>query len=126
MARLSEAEWRVMNVVWNHAPVSTRDVLEHVEDETQWAYTTVKTVLDRLVWKKILTVRKRANTVYYEPLVTREDAQHTAVDGLLDRAFDGAFGPMVHFLVGKEKLSAKERQELITLLEEEEESDGLD
>ena len=51
MARLSEAEWRVMNVVWAQAPVSTRDVLERVEDETKWAYTTVKTVLDRLVTK---------------------------------------------------------------------------
>ena len=38
-----------MNVVWDTSSATVRDVLEKVEDHTGWAYTTVKTILTRLV-----------------------------------------------------------------------------
>jgi BlaI family penicillinase repressor len=42
---LGDAEWTVMNAVWERAPASARDVLEIVEPDTRWAYSTVKTLL---------------------------------------------------------------------------------
>jgi BlaI family penicillinase repressor len=113
---LTETEWRVMNVVWRKHPVSARDVLEETDGDTKWAYTTVKTILDRLVDKGALKTRIRANTNLYDPLITQKDARHTAVKSIMDRAFDGAFGPLVHFLVNEEKLSEKELEELRKLL----------
>ena len=51
--RLSDAEWIVMNAVWDR-PVesSVRDVLEVVEPQTSWAYQTVQTIMVRLAQKK--------------------------------------------------------------------------
>ena len=92
---LSDTEWKAMSAIWRKHPATARDVLEQVEEETGWAYTTVKTILSRLVEKGALKVRMRANTSIYEPLVSREVARHSAVSSLLERAFDGAFGPMV-------------------------------
>ena len=79
-------------------------------------YTTVKTMLDRLVEKRAVSKSKRGNVGLYEPLVSRRQARGTALRMLLDQAFDGAFGPMMHFLAEDEDLSAGERKELIEIL----------
>lgn len=114
--KLSEAEWKVMNAVWAQAPASARDVLDRLGDETSWAYTTVKTMLARLADKGALSVRKRANTSLYEPLLSRDDARSSAVQGLLERAFGGSSGPLVQFLVGDRDLSPDEREVLERML----------
>lgn len=116
--QLSEAEWKIMNVVWSRSPASARDVLEELGSETAWAYTTVKTMLSRLVEKGALGAHKRANTSLYEPLVTRAEARRSAVKSLLNRAFDGAFGPLAQFLSEDEALSKKDRETLRTMLDE--------
>src|SRR4051812_43864243 len=121
--QLSDAEWKVMNAVWEKQTASARDVLECLEDETGWAYTTVKTMLARLVEKGALKVRLRANTSLYEPILTRRQARRSAVRALATRAFDGAFGPLLHFLVS-EQLSPRQREELLRLLKQQADKPG--
>ena len=116
--KLTEAEWKVMNVVWERSPCTARQVLEELKDETDWAYTTTKTILTRLVNKGVLWTTMRDNTSIYEPLVGRVDAQHTEVRSLLERAFDGAISPMMRFVLKREGLSKKEREELQRMLDE--------
>lgn len=118
VVKLSDAEWTVMNAVWAGSPASARDVLERVEAETGWAYSTVKTLLARLVEKGAVAERKRANTSLYEPLVTRQQARRSAVRALLDTAFDGAFGSLMQHMVADEKLSKRERDNLAEMLRE--------
>ncbi len=117
-AKLSDAEWTVMQAVWEHSPASARDVLERIEGDTSWAYTTVKTMLARLVDKGALAERKRANTNLYEPLVTQRDARRRALRSLVERAFDGTFGSLMQHLIVEEKLSRKDRDKLTELLAE--------
>ena len=76
-----------------------------------WAYTTVKTMLDRLVEKEAVGKSKRGNIGLYEPLISRRQARRTALKIVLNQAFDGAFGPLMHFLVEDEKLSGKEKRQ---------------
>lgn len=117
----SEAEWKVMKVLWQQHPASVRDLLDVLDADTGWAYSTVKTLLARLVDKGAVRVDKRANTSLFEPLVAEPEAQRSALRALLDRAFDGTFGALVHHLVAEEKLSPRDRDELRALLEETEE-----
>ncbi len=116
--RLSDAEWTVMNAVWDREPATARDVLDAVVDETAWAYTTVKTMMDRLVDKGALKARRSSAAVVYRPAVTREKARRSAMRSLAERAFGGAFGPMAHMLLEGRGLTAKERRELKRLLQE--------
>ena len=116
--RLNDSEWTVMQAVWESAPVSARDVLVRVQPETRWAYTTLKTVLARLVEKGALRERKRGNTSFYEPLVTRDAARREAVRSLLDKAFDGTFGALVQHMAATEKLTKKQRAKLARMLED--------
>ena len=116
--KLSDTEWTVMNEVWRRSPVSARDVLEAVESETEWAYTTVKTILSRLVDKGALHVRKRANTSLFQPRISREKARRSAVKSLLEKAFDGTFGSLVQHMMTEERLSARDRKKLAAMLDE--------
>jgi len=119
--KLTEAEWKLMKAVWKRPPASARDVMEHLEGQADWAYTTIKTMLSRLVAKGALSERLRANTTLYTPLITEREARSSAVRALLDNAFEGAFGPLLHFLVREEKLSPKDRAELRRLLRQKKE-----
>lgn len=117
LPELSDAEWKVIRALWTRHPASARDVLEALHGETGWAYTTVKTLLARLVAKGAAAVRLRANTSLYEPLITESEARRTEVRLLVDRAFGGASLPLLRFVLADEKLSAKDRAELRAMLE---------
>ena len=110
--RLSDAEWKVMHALWRRHPASARDVLDEVGRETGWAYTTVKTLLARMVAKGAVRASRRGNASRYEPAVSPAAARRSAVRALIDRAFQGAVAPLLHHLVEEERLSAADRAEL--------------
>ena len=114
--KLTEAEWLIMNALWHKHPATARQIAERLPAGINWAYTTIKTMLTRLVEKNALTEQKRGNTSLYEPLVSKQKARLNAIKSLADQAFDGAFGPLMHFLLEEEKLSAKQRKELMSIL----------
>ena len=114
--KLTEAEWTIMNALWRGYPATARQIAERLPAGVKWAYTTIKTMLTRLVEKNALTESKRGNTSLYEPLVSKQKARLNAIKTLADQAFDGAFGPLMHFLLEEEKLSAKQRKELMSIL----------
>lgn len=115
--KLTEPEWLVMNALWDKHPATVKDIVAQLSGKANWAYTTVKTMLDRLTEKKAVFKKKKGITGFYEPILTRQQARSAALKTVLDHAFDGAFGPMMHFLVEDQKLSSKQRQELIAMLE---------
>ena len=114
--KLTEAEWLIMNALWRGYPATARQIAERLPDGVKWAYTTIKTMLTRLVEKNALKEQKKGNTSLYEPLVSKQNARLNAIKTLADQAFDGAFGPLMHFLLEEEKLSAKQRKELMSIL----------
>ena len=122
--KLTEPEWLIMNLLWDKHPANARGIFERLPAEISWAYTTVKTTLDRLVDKHAVQKKKQGNVGYYEPILTRRQARSTALKSVLNHAFDGAFGPMMHFLAEDENLSSKQRKELIQILSNKNRSKG--
>ena len=49
--RLSDAEWTVMAALWEESPRTARDVHSAVSGDTDWSYSTVRTLLGRLAEK---------------------------------------------------------------------------
>ena len=116
--KLTEAEWQIMNVLWERYPATARGIAERLPQEVSWAYTTIKTLLTRLVGKGAVREGKRGNTSIYDPLLTRKNARRNAIKILANQAFDGAFGPLMHFLLENQKLTPTQKQELVQSLEE--------
>jgi len=117
--KLTKAEWQIMNALWQQHPATARQVMEQLPAGIQWAYTTIKTMLTRLVEKQAVSEAKQGNTSVYDPLLSQRKARISAFRSLMETAFDGAMGPLVHFLVEEEQLTPKQKKELVTLLEDE-------
>ncbi len=122
--KLSDAEWQIMTALWKKYPATAREIAENLPQETQWAYTTIKTLLARLESKNAVSERKRGNTSVYEPLVSRQKARRTALRSFLNQAFDGTVEPLLSFLAEERKLTDKQRKELARILEKEEAKKG--
>ena len=122
--KLTDPEWQIMNALWQGHPATARDVADRLPDDVRWAYTTIKTMLTRLAAKQAVAEEKRGNVSVYEPLVSLTGARRSALSSLLDKAFDGAVEPMLHFLVRDKKLSERQRRELVRILEDEDSKAG--
>jgi len=114
--KLTEAEWLIMNALWDKYPATARDIAKRLPEGVNWAYTTIKTMLARLADKKAVSQSKKGNTSVYEPILSRQKARRSALRMLANQAFDGAFGLLMHFLIEDQKLTAKQRKELIEML----------
>jgi len=116
--RLAGTEWLAMSALWRKGSATARELHAALEPTTGWAYTTVATILKRLAEKGAVESKRRGSARVFEPKVTRLGARRSAFRTLLERAFDGAVGPFLHFLLEEERLSKREREELKRLLEE--------
>jgi len=109
---LTEAEWAIMRAVWEHRPCAAGTVQETLAPSKGWAYSTVKTTMDRMVDKGLLEVQKIRNLRLYSPTVGEVEAKRGEFYRMLKRAFDGALAPMLQFLVEHEGLSAEDASQL--------------
>ncbi|MCA9314487.1 MAG: BlaI/MecI/CopY family transcriptional regulator [Planctomycetota bacterium] len=120
---LTDAEWKVMDVVWDRGPVAVRDVHGALEASTRWAYTTVKTLLDRLVDKGVVEASAEGRRWLYVAVLRRDDAQRGELEALRAKAFGGRLGGMLHLLLGEGRLGARDREALRKLVERVEAAD---
>ncbi|MGA2915184.1 MAG: BlaI/MecI/CopY family transcriptional regulator [Sedimentisphaerales bacterium] len=120
--KLTDTEWQIMNVLWERFPATARGIAERLPKEINWAYTTIKTLLARLVEKGAVKESKNGNTSLYEPLLSRQMARRNALKSLVNQAFDGAFGPLMHFLLEDQKLTAEQRRQLLNAIQKQNDS----
>ena len=109
---LTEAEWIIMKVVWENEPCAAGTVQEALEESKDWAYSTVKTTMDRMVNKSLLKITKIRNLQLFSSAVSQEDAKKGEFRKMLKRAFDGALTPMMQFLLQQEDLSKDDLRQL--------------
>lgn len=117
---ISDAEWQVMNVVWDDEPVTAQEIIAKLENRAAWVPATVKTMLHRLVKKQVLRYESQGNRYVYRAQARRADCVRQAGKSFLDRVFAGAPSQLLaHFLSGS-KLSPAEIAQLRQLLDEQE------
>jgi BlaI family penicillinase repressor len=109
---LTEAEWIIMKVVWENEPCAAGTVQEALEESKDWAYSTVKTTMDRMANKSLLKITKIRNLQLFSSAVSQEDAKKGEFRKMLKRAFDGALTPMMQFLLQQEDLSNDDLSQL--------------
>ena len=113
---LTEAEWTIIKAVWEHEPCAAPTIQEKLHRRTEWTYSTVRTLMDRMVAKGLLTAEKIRNLTLYRSAVSRQQAQRGELLYALKHAFNGALTPMLQCLLDTNDLSAEELAELETLI----------
>ena len=113
---LTEAEWDIIEVVWRLQPCAAPTVQEELADRKGWAYSTVKTLMDRMVGKGLLTTERIRNLMLYRAAVSAEQARRGELLRTVKRAFGGAFTPMMQFMLESDTLSENELGELEAMI----------
>jgi BlaI family penicillinase repressor len=114
--RISEAEWKVMQVIWARSPLTSNEIIQALADTEDWHPNTVKTLLARLYKKKVLRVQKEKNHFRYSPLASQSDCVQTESESFLMRVFGGSVKPLLMHFVDRQKLSSEDLEELKSIL----------
>jgi BlaI family transcriptional regulator, penicillinase repressor len=114
---LNKTEWTILKAVWAKEPCTAPDVQAALHRATQWTYSTVRTLMDRMVAKGLLQAEKVRNLTLYRSAITRDQAQRGELRYALKHAFNGALSPMVQCLLEAEALSPAELDELESLIQ---------
>ena len=90
-----------LRALWSLGEGNVKAVQRMVAESRPLAYTTIMTVLDRLVRKGMLARRKVGRSFTYVPQATRDSARRAAVRELLEGYFDGSEEALIEFLQGR-------------------------
>ncbi len=87
---LTEAELRLMDVLWKKEAATVRDVVAALPGNEPLAYSTVLTTLRILERKGYVSHEKEGRAYVYQPVVGREDARRSVVRYMMSRFFNNS------------------------------------
>lgn len=115
--RVSESEKIVLEALWQESPLSSQEVVDRLK-HSGWNEKTVKTFLNRLVKKNIVSYKKEGRRYFYSPAVAKEDILSEESSGFLNRVFQGDIKALLATFVDNKQLSKAELDYLKQLLDE--------
>lgn len=114
---LTEAEQRVMRVLWSKSEASVREVTDALSRQKPVAYNTALTLLRILTDKGYVSPRQEGRAFIYAPLISRSEARSQALKQLLTQFFDGSPTALAQHLIDQEDLDPDELEALKRELE---------
>lgn len=114
--RLTDAELRLMDIIWKLAPVSVQGVVDALPADLNLAYSTVLTTMRILEEKGFLTHTKEGRAFVYSPVVERKQASRSALREVLDRFFGSKPELLVQNMIDEGDITTKELARLKQLI----------
>lgn len=115
----TEAEWKILEVLWEHSPRAMADITRTLEPSTGWTRHTVITLLKRMKDKGTIRVDESGPVKLYTPAVTKEEASAEQTQKLLSKVFSGKASLLINNLVDSGSVTVEEMEELLRLMKSE-------
>ena len=116
--QVTEAEWKIMECLWVHAPQTMGEITATLESATGWTRQTVITLLKRMTEKGAVSMDDSGRAKKYNPLITREEASAEETHKLLDHVFKGKASLLVNQLVDSGNLTEEDLKEILKAMHE--------
>jgi len=114
---LTDAESRVMAVLWQHKAASVAEVVAALRHKRPVAYSTIQTILRILEAKGYVSHEKVGRAFIYHPRVDAGQARRRALRHLVSRLFNGSASLLVLNMLEDEQLDREERARLKRMVE---------
>ena len=111
--QIFEAELRLMELIWDNAPIRSTALVQLAGEKLGWKKSTVFTVVKKLADRKIL----RHENAVITPLVSREQVCLSESRSLINRLFEGSSRLFLTNFLSKEEFTAEEAEELKALID---------
>lgn len=122
--KISEAEYQVMEVVWDNYPISTNEVVDELAEKLDWSPKTIQTLLSRLVKKGALSYDKKSRHFIYSPSIEKEEYVNIESKSFLNKFYNGTLNSMVLNFLQQNELSSSDVEELKNILNKNNTSEG--
>jgi predicted transcriptional regulator len=110
---ITDRQFAVLEVLWEHGPLSVRQLMEHLPGKGRQPYTTVLGMLQNMERADLVAHDEAAGKAYqYRPLVGKKEATGTLLDDFVQRFFRGSIEALLAGLVDSEALSTAELREI--------------
>jgi predicted transcriptional regulator len=114
--RLGDLQLRIMQVLWQHGPLTVAGVLEELQGEL--AYTTIATMLRKMEDRGLVRHNESARKFIYSAAVSSQDVKESMTGDLVDRLFSGSVSAAVSHLLRSRDVSTEELDGLERLIQE--------
>ncbi|MCH5267408.1 MAG: BlaI/MecI/CopY family transcriptional regulator [Lachnospiraceae bacterium] len=115
--KLSDGEWKLMQLLWKDAPQTITQMTKAMEKQTGWTKHTIISYLKRIEEKGAVRHETDGRTKQFYPLISEADAERQETEDFLKKVYHGKFGLMLHTMVERQSFSAEELEELSAILE---------
>ena len=116
VVELTESEWTIIKAIWETEPCTAPAIQEMLFKQTCWTYSTVRTLMDRMVVKGVLKAHKEGKLTIYSSIVTQAQAQRGELFYALKHAFNGALTPMVQCLLENHDINREDLEKLEAMI----------
>ena len=111
--RISDGELKLMEIIWDNAPIRSGELVTMAFDSLEWKKSTVYTVVKKLANKGII---KSENAVI-TPLCTRDEIMNEKSENLITKGYGGSLPMFLTAFLQKERLTKAEAEELKRLID---------
>ena len=115
---LTNAEWNVMDCLWEKAPQTGREIVDTLRERVGWSKSTTLTMLKRMTEKKLISCEDGQKLRMYSPCIDRDAAVKKETESFLNRVYKGSISLMVSAMTQKQELSKEEVKELYEILKQ--------
>lgn len=112
--KIFDAEYRFMNIIWNHCPIASSELVKLAKEELGWKKSTTYTVIRRLCERGAI---KNENSVV-TALINREQVMRAETEDHINKIYEGSLRLFFTTFLKKEKLSKDEIDELKKIVEQ--------
>ena len=117
---ITDAELEIMKVLWENGELTLNEIVELLSKEEEKNKSTIKTLLYRLIDKgsvKSITKGKRENT--YKATIKKKEYLERENETFLKKLYNGSTNKLLLNFVEEEKITKKDLEDLLTLIESE-------
>jgi BlaI family penicillinase repressor len=114
---LTDAEWQIIQLLWEHAPLTISQIEKTLKDKTGWSKHTVISLLKRMMSKGTVRAEDDGRVKLFWPVPGKEDVYAEETQSFLKRLYNGKIGLMLSAMVDKEDLADSEIDELMEILQ---------
>ncbi len=115
--QISNAEWEVMRVVWDQAPIPASDIVAQLQTRYDWQPSTIRTLIGRLVKKRALRATRDGKRFLFSARLGKDECIQEESRSLAERLFGGEPAALVIHLVRATRFTPEELKELRRVLD---------
>ena len=111
--KIFESEYRFCLILWENEPIRSTELAKLCKERLDWSKTTTYTVIKRLSDRGVI----KSEDAIVSAIVSTEEAQHSELEALMDKKFEGSLPAFIAAFGHRQNLSDAEIAEIRRIIE---------